>query len=55
MLSHFYFNWDRPKECVDEYGKKLETACTRAGTKFLGVYSPHQDRWNYVSIPRVRH
>ena len=50
LISHFYFNWNGPRDGVTEYGKKLEAACKRAGTKFIGVYAPHQDNWNYVSI-----
>jgi hypothetical protein len=50
MFGHFYFNWNGPREGLNEYGKKLEAACKRSGTKLIGIYAPHQDNWNYVSI-----
>ena len=50
MFGHFYFNWNGSREGLNEYGKKLEAACKRSGTKLIGIYAPHQDNWNYVSI-----
>ena len=27
MIAHYYFDWDGPRENVNEYGEKLEKAC----------------------------
>jgi hypothetical protein len=50
MLAHVYFDWVGSGEELVEYAKKLESACTKTKTKFLGVWSPHQDKWHYVSM-----
>ena len=50
LIGHVYFDWDGPRDSVTEYGKKLETSCKKKGTKFLGIWSPHQDKWNFVAM-----
>jgi len=50
MIGHVYFDWVGSRDSVKEYGKKLEAACKKKGTKFLGIWSPHQDKWNFVAM-----
>ena len=50
LIGHVYFDWDGPRDSVTEYGKKLEASCKKKGTKFLGIWSPHQDKWNFVAM-----
>lgn len=50
VIMHMYFDWKGPRETVKEYGKKLEEACDKTSVKFWGVYSPTQDKWNFVAI-----
>jgi hypothetical protein len=53
MIGHIYFDWNDKRETVKEYGKKLEEACKKTGAKFLGLYGPHQDKWNFCAMIEV--
>ena len=50
MLAHYYFDWDGPRDTVKEYGEKLEKACEKTGTKFLGIWGPGQDKYHFVAM-----
>jgi hypothetical protein len=54
LLGHIYFDWEGPRDSVTEYGKKLEATCKKRGIKFMGVWSPYQDRWNFVAMIEAR-
>jgi hypothetical protein len=53
MIGHIYFDWDGPRGSVKEYSEKLEEACKKTGAKFLGIYGPHQDKWNFCAMIEV--
>ena len=50
VIGHIYFDWDGSGEELVEYAKKLEQACKKTKTNFMGVYSPHQETWHYVAM-----
>jgi hypothetical protein len=50
LLGHVFFDWNGPRDSVVEYAKKLEEAAKKKKVKFLGVWSPHQDKWNFVAM-----
>ncbi len=50
MIGHILFDWEGSGEELVEYSKKLEQACKKTKTKFLGVFSPHQETWHYVAM-----
>jgi hypothetical protein len=53
MIGHIYFDWKGTRGTVKEYEKKLEEACEKTGTKFLGIYGPHQDKWNFCAMIKI--
>ena len=53
MIGQIYFDWKGKRETVKEYGKKLEEACKKTGAKYLGLYGPHQDKWNFCAMIEV--
>jgi hypothetical protein len=50
MICHIYFDWNDKRDTVKEFGDKLKAACEKMDTKFLGIYGPHQDKWNFVAM-----
>ncbi len=50
MIGLIFFDWEGSTDSLKEYGKKLEEACKKTKTKFMGIYSPHQDTWHYVAM-----
>jgi hypothetical protein len=50
LLAHVYFDWEGSQDELVEYAKKLESACKKTKTKFMGVWSPHQETWHYVAM-----
>lgn len=53
MIGQIYFDWKGKRDSVKEYGKKLEEACKKTGNKFLGIYSPNQDKWNFCALIEI--
>jgi hypothetical protein len=49
-----YFDWNDSRSTVKEFGDKLEAACKKMDTKFLGIYGPHQDKWNFVAMAEAQ-
>jgi hypothetical protein len=50
MIGQVYFDWNGPRDSVVEYAKKLEESAKKRKTKFMGVWSPHQDKWNFTAM-----
>jgi hypothetical protein len=48
-----YFDWKDKRDTVKEFGDKMEKACKKMGTKFLGIYGPHQDKWNFCAMVKA--
>ncbi|MBD3206591.1 hypothetical protein GF319_09660 [Candidatus Bathyarchaeota archaeon] len=48
MLHVYLFNWNGTNKELEDYCKKVKTACEKNGITYKGCYGPPQDPYNYV-------
>lgn len=50
MLILLYFDWLGTPSELKEWETNLKEACAKTGVEYKGLYSPLNEKWNYVSI-----
>lgn len=50
MIILIYFDWTGSRKELKDWNERIIESCKNIGVKYMGLYGPHNKKWNYVSI-----
>jgi len=48
LIVLLYFDWVGSVTELKELNEKIKTVCDQGGVRYLGLYGPMNQKWNYV-------
>ena len=50
MIILLYFDWNGAVSELKDFNDKIRKCCEQTGVKYMGLYGPMNQKWNYVWI-----
>lgn len=50
MIILLYFDWNGSRKELKEWNDSIVESCKNTGVKYMGLYGPHNEKWNFVSV-----
>ncbi len=50
MIILLYFDWTGSRKELKEWNDRIVESCKNSGVKYNGLYGPHNEKWNFVSM-----